>query len=297
MSKLLIDEPPLQVLPSLACRIGLNEAIVLQQLHYWLRESKHLYEGKKWIHNTYEEWQKHFPFFSRETIKRIFISLEQRELIFSSTTFNRVRIDRTKWYTLNYEKLNEITIVQNCTTMRSICTDGEVKLNPSHQVKLTRPITRDRNTTETTTEDVVASQENEKDDDRKTEDIVDIIADTKFQDVISKNAIKEAIDSYRPEAHVNHQPETPAVGVHRILDWMSHVEMPKNPSGFLIDMAKKGMDKPAALIRAEQAAKAKMQEAEKRRREREELEAVKSEREIPPESREFLDRLRGRVAV
>ena len=33
---LLISEPPLQVLPSLAVKIGLNEAIVLQQIHYWL---------------------------------------------------------------------------------------------------------------------------------------------------------------------------------------------------------------------------------------------------------------------
>lgn len=32
---LLIEEPPLQILPSLAAAIGLNEAIVLQQL-YWL---------------------------------------------------------------------------------------------------------------------------------------------------------------------------------------------------------------------------------------------------------------------
>lgn len=40
-SKLLIDEEPLQVLPGLAAVIGLNEALVVQQLHYWLRRSKH----------------------------------------------------------------------------------------------------------------------------------------------------------------------------------------------------------------------------------------------------------------
>ena len=34
--RLLIDEPPLMVLPSLAAVIGLNEAIMLQQIHYWL---------------------------------------------------------------------------------------------------------------------------------------------------------------------------------------------------------------------------------------------------------------------
>ena len=36
MSGLLINEPPLQVLPTLAQRIGVNEAIMLQQVHYWL---------------------------------------------------------------------------------------------------------------------------------------------------------------------------------------------------------------------------------------------------------------------
>lgn len=36
MSKLLINEPPLQVLPSFAQNIGLHEVIILQQVHYWV---------------------------------------------------------------------------------------------------------------------------------------------------------------------------------------------------------------------------------------------------------------------
>jgi len=35
-SSLLIAVPPLIVLPTLATLVGLNEAIFLQQLHYWL---------------------------------------------------------------------------------------------------------------------------------------------------------------------------------------------------------------------------------------------------------------------
>jgi len=34
MSNLLIQEVPLMVLPTLATKIGLNEAMFLQQLHY-----------------------------------------------------------------------------------------------------------------------------------------------------------------------------------------------------------------------------------------------------------------------
>lgn len=35
-NKLLLDEHPLQVMPKLAALIGLNGAIILQQIHYWL---------------------------------------------------------------------------------------------------------------------------------------------------------------------------------------------------------------------------------------------------------------------
>ena len=36
MSKILFDEQPIVVSRELAKLIGLNEAIVLQQVHYWL---------------------------------------------------------------------------------------------------------------------------------------------------------------------------------------------------------------------------------------------------------------------
>jgi hypothetical protein len=61
MSTLLINEAPLMIVPSLAVEIGLNEAVVLQQIHYWLNISKHKIKGKKWVYNTYEDWQKQFP--------------------------------------------------------------------------------------------------------------------------------------------------------------------------------------------------------------------------------------------
>lgn len=37
LNNLLLDEHPLLVMPMLATLIGLNEAIVLQQVHYWLK--------------------------------------------------------------------------------------------------------------------------------------------------------------------------------------------------------------------------------------------------------------------
>jgi DnaA-like protein len=109
MTKLLINEYPLMVLPSLASRIGLNESIVLQQIHYWLdpRINKNIRDGKHWVYNTYRDWRKQFSFWSEVTIKRIIQSLEKRNLLISSN-FNKNHLDKTKWYTINYNKLQEL---------------------------------------------------------------------------------------------------------------------------------------------------------------------------------------------
>lgn len=105
-SRLLIDEQPLQVIPSLACKMGLNRAMFLQQLHYWLQKSEHVKDGKRWVFNTYEEWHEQFPFWSAEAIKKIVLQLEQRGVIETTDKYNRRGTDRTKWYTIDYDTLN-----------------------------------------------------------------------------------------------------------------------------------------------------------------------------------------------
>ena len=55
----LFTRHPLVVNPDLAVGIGLNEAIVVQQLNYWLNsKSAKTIDGKKWIYNTYEKLMK-----------------------------------------------------------------------------------------------------------------------------------------------------------------------------------------------------------------------------------------------
>ena len=139
MSKLLIDEYPLQVLPSLAKAIGLNEAIVLQQIHYWLRHAKVEHEGKMWIYKTYAEWKdQDFSFWSVDTIKRTVTSLKKQDLLLvsklSSNSFNRVN-----HYTVNYDKLAEITLKQAskpATTDNSKLPQSEVAESIEHSSNL-----------------------------------------------------------------------------------------------------------------------------------------------------------------
>lgn len=108
MSNLLLDEQPLVVLPKLASLIGLNEAIALQQLHYWVERSKNEKEGTYWVYNTVEEWREQFPFWSKNTVIRTFEKLEKKELV-STGCFNRNKSDRTKWYTINYDQLTKLS--------------------------------------------------------------------------------------------------------------------------------------------------------------------------------------------
>lgn len=107
MTNLLINEQPLQVLPSLATKIGLNQAIFLQQLHWWLGHSRHVHKGKKWVYNTKKEWAQQFPFWSEKTLERVIKDLKDGEWILTDN-FNVLSFDRTLWYTVNYQKLREI---------------------------------------------------------------------------------------------------------------------------------------------------------------------------------------------
>lgn len=108
MSSLLIKEPPLQVLPTLATKIGLNEAIFLQQLHYWLKISGKPRDGKLWVYNTYEGWQKQFPFWSLPTVRRIVKSLRDQSVMDTTDRYNTSNINRTLWYTICYDKVDEL---------------------------------------------------------------------------------------------------------------------------------------------------------------------------------------------
>lgn len=134
---LLIQEPPLQVLPTLAKIIGLNESIALQQLHYWL-ENKFAgveRDGLKWIYNTYETWQEdNFPFWSIRTIQRVFLSLEKMGLVISAQ-FDKENYDRRKYYRIDYTVLGTLE---------------DDKLALSEDANLARSLNESETTTETT---------------------------------------------------------------------------------------------------------------------------------------------------
>ena len=96
------------LIPELAAEIGLNEALILHQIHYWCEKNKgdsiHYKEGRWWTFNTYKEWQEQFPFWCEKTIKTCILNLEQKGYIISGN-FNKMKYDRTKWYAIDYDKV------------------------------------------------------------------------------------------------------------------------------------------------------------------------------------------------
>jgi len=109
MRNYLIDEPPILLSPTLATIIGINEAMFVQQLHYWLSNPKvegEIIDGEKWVYNTYENWRAdNFPFWSVKTIVRIVSSLEEKNII---STYHKKSLNRVTYYKINYDVLNSI---------------------------------------------------------------------------------------------------------------------------------------------------------------------------------------------
>jgi len=116
MNKLLLNESPLIILPSLASEIGLNEAIFTQQLYYWLEKSSTYFDEKKWVYKSLKEWEKEFPFWSNSTIKRTINSLKKSEILLIKKVYpyvfysiNEANIDKIK---PKLEGQNELLIGQ-----------------------------------------------------------------------------------------------------------------------------------------------------------------------------------------
>jgi len=107
----LFDNHPIVLDRCLATILGLNEAIILQQVHYWLeinkKNKRNFHEGRYWTYNTIKKWQEEFPFWSLETVKRTFKKLREANLIITGN-FNVYKMDRTLWYTINYEELEKL---------------------------------------------------------------------------------------------------------------------------------------------------------------------------------------------
>ena len=148
MSKLLINESPLQVQPSLAMAIGLNEAIFLQQLHYWIGASRFVRDGEKWVYNTYSDWLLQLKYMSLPTLKRTIKSLKDQKLV-RVERFEKLRSNQVNFYSIDYETLaiisenieqaiDSIDQLKMSQSNSSNCTNAVAQNDPIHQLKMSQ---------------------------------------------------------------------------------------------------------------------------------------------------------------
>ncbi|HEY4622565.1 MAG TPA: conserved phage C-terminal domain-containing protein [Solibacillus sp.] len=126
---LLTTENPLIVLPQLACVIGLEETILLQQLHYRLQQQKDKHNGEIWYCQPHAKWQEQLPFWNTPKIKRTLRKLEDLAIVHSTDQFNQFQVDRTKWYKIDYEKLQ--SLIDNYKQLYAIDEDDFAQLSAS----------------------------------------------------------------------------------------------------------------------------------------------------------------------
>lgn len=55
----------------LANCIGVDEAIIVSQIKYWMDRTEHVYDERKWVYNTIESWSEQFSFWSKDKVFRL----------------------------------------------------------------------------------------------------------------------------------------------------------------------------------------------------------------------------------
>lgn len=134
-NNLLISEPPLQVIPSLAVALkSVDKAIILQQIHYWLQRSKNIEDGHHWVFNTVKEWHQQFPWLAEKTVQRYLKDLCDKGLLITGN-FNKANFDRTKWYRINYEALDKLANSKGTDSP-----NGKEPVVPIQRDSVTQPI-------------------------------------------------------------------------------------------------------------------------------------------------------------
>jgi hypothetical protein len=109
----LTEEMPIVAHRMLARAFGLDRAVMIQQVAYWmkinrdLRRQTHYMHGRWWVFNTVDQWHAAFPWLSRRTMVRIISDLEDRGVLISIKPRSN-RMDHTKWYSLHDERLAEL---------------------------------------------------------------------------------------------------------------------------------------------------------------------------------------------
>lgn len=220
MSNILLDERLIAFIPSLAREIGTNEAIVLQQINYWIQRSTNIHDGKRWVYNTTKDWvEKEFCFMSESTLKRTIASLKKMKLI-ESKKLSKHTGYHINFYTINEKEVQKIdakikkrkmdelrdSIGSDCASIGSDCTNEKVRLNQSTSGQIDTAITE--STTRLLTDTKESSPSAKKPANDKFKPVKpEQVSDQTWNDLLALRKKKRAVESQTAWTRINNSIE------------------------------------------------------------------------------------------
>jgi len=85
---------------------GVGEAIILHNICFWQKKNmannSNFHDGKYWVYNSISAYSELFPYYSDRQIRTILKKLEDKGCVFVGR-YNKMKIDRTKWYSASDE--------------------------------------------------------------------------------------------------------------------------------------------------------------------------------------------------
>ncbi len=139
--------------PEVIRYFGTSTAAFLSRLNYWVqgRNSGVMHKGMRWIFNTAQEWSQQLGISDRQ-VRRIVAELKEAGIILVEKLAD-YKSNRTNYYTINYDRLNELFEEKNLPTEVFL-----VSASSGQNVLMTRTknTNKENNISETTQETLTA---------------------------------------------------------------------------------------------------------------------------------------------
>ena len=115
-----------------ARKIGVKEAVILNNLYYWIEKNKanakHFHDGYYWTYNSKKAFSELFPYLTERQIEYALDKLIKHGYI-KTANYNEVKYDRTLWYAITKKGYS---IIQKCESIPQFCGMEETNLcNPT----------------------------------------------------------------------------------------------------------------------------------------------------------------------
>lgn len=109
---------------SIAEEYGINSAIILQNLYFWISHNKandkHFHDGCYWTYNSTEAFKELFPYLTSKQIRTALDKLRDDGIIVTGN-YNQAKYDRTLWYSITEKG-------ESLLKGKSICPTGNLHL-------------------------------------------------------------------------------------------------------------------------------------------------------------------------